>query len=277
VRTRVQREKRPIAFANAEQQRLTRWALTCIGKCMLTARSQAFSLGIHLLLALLLLAAARSIRAPLPPAATVRATPLTLIRPPKTVEDRRGGSNQTALPARHGSPPPTAHRTFIPPSSTPHPQLALPITVAFDIPSDNTAANIGDPFSRFSNGGLGADGVNGIGSHGCCQGIGESQSGPPGIGSVHRGRGVTPPQLVYKVEPEFSEEARRAKHQGRVLLSIEVDDRGSVRNVRVLQRLGLGLDEKAVEAVLRWRFRPALVDGKPVAAEATVQVNFQLL
>src|SRR5271170_4662893 len=202
---------------------------------MLRARSQAFSLGIHLLLALLLLAASRSIRAPVQPAAPVHATPLTFFRPQKAIASRGGGSNQTALPAKHGSPPPTERRTFIPPASIPHPLLALPITVAFDIPTDATnSANIGDPFSRLPNGGLGANGLNGIGNHGCCQGIGESQSGPPGIGLIHRGRGVTPPQLLYKVEPEFSEEARKAKHQGMVLLSIEVDASGNVRNVRVL-------------------------------------------
>jgi TonB family protein len=242
------------------------------------AKSQAISLGIHgALLGLLLLAASRSIRTPPEPAAPVHAIPLTLLRPPKAVESRSGGSNQTALPAKHGSPPPAAPRTFIPPSSSPHPQLALPITIAFDIPTDSTSSNIGDPFSRLPNGGLGANGVNGIGNHGCCQGIGESQSGPPGIGLVHRGVGVTPPQLLYKVEPEFSEEARKAKHQGVVVLSIIVDSSGNVRNIRVLQELGLGLDEKAIEAVSRWHFRPGLFDGKPIATEATVQVNFQLL
>src|SRR5580704_14295914 len=225
------------------------------------ARSQAFSLGLHVLLMLLLLAAARTIREPRERSTAVHATPLTFFRPPKAQESRSGGSNQTVLPARHGSPPPTAPRTFIPPSSAPHPQLAIPITIAFDIPSDNTSASIGDPFSRLPNGGLGADGANGIGNHGCCQGIGESQSGTPGL-SIQRGRGVRPPQLLYKVEPEFSEEARKAKYQGVVLLSIIVDSSGGVRSVRVLQSLGLGLDEKAIEAVTRWRFRPGLFDGK---------------
>ena len=150
------------------------------------------------------------------------------------------------------------------------------MTIAFDIPTDNTSASIGDPFSRLPNGGLGVNGANGIGNHGCCQGRGESQSGAPGL-SVQRGRGVTPPELLYKVEPEFSEEARKAKHQGMVLLSIVVDSSGAVRNVRVLQSLGLGLDEKAIEAVTRWRFRPGLFDGKPAATEATVQVHFQLM
>jgi protein TonB len=245
---------------------------------MLTARSQAISLGIHgAMLAVLLLFASRSIRAPLEPAAPVHAIPLTLFRPQKAVvASRGGGSNQTALPAKRGSPPPTARRTFIPPSSSPHPLLALPITIAFDIPTDNTSPNIGDPLSRLPNGGLGANGVNGIGTHGCCQGIGESESGPAGL-SIQRGRGVTPPQLLYKVEPEFSEDARKAKHQGVVVLSIVVDASGNVRNIRVLQQLGLGLDQKAIEAVSRWRFRPGLLDGKPVATEATVQVSFQLL
>ena len=243
---------------------------------MPTARSQAFSLGLHALLALVLLVAARSIREPLQPRSANHPTPLTLFRPRPAPESRGGGSNHSALPAGRGSPPPTAHRTFIPPTSSDRPLIALPITIAFDIPLVNTSANIGDPYSRVAHGAFGINGDNGLGNHGCCQGIGESTSGPPGL-SVHRGAGVTPPLLIYKVEPEFSEEARKAKHQGVVVLTIEVAPKGNVRNVRVRQSLGLGLDEKAIEAVTHWRFRPGLVDGQPVTTEATVQVNFQLL
>jgi TonB family protein len=79
------------------------------------------------------------------------------------------------------------------------------------------------------------------------------------------------------VEPEFSEEARKAKYQGVVVLSIQVDMSGTVRAVRVQKGLGLGLDEKAMDAVSHWRFRPGLRNGKPVVTEATVQVTFQLL
>jgi periplasmic protein TonB len=244
---------------------------------MRSARPQAFSLGLHVLLALLLLAASRSIRAPLERAAPLHATPLTLYRPRQAPEARGGGSNQTALAARHGSPPPRAPRTFIPPTSSIHPPLAVPITVAFDAPADNTAANIGDPYSRIAEGALGMHGHNGIGDSGCCGGIGDSHSGSPGISAVHRERGVTPPELLYKVEPEFSEEARKAKHQGVVVLTIEVDAGGAVRHIRVRQSLGLGLDEKAIEAVSHWRFRPGILNGKPVTTEAIVQVNFQLL
>jgi protein TonB len=240
------------------------------------ARSQALSLGLHVLLALLLLALSLpTSRTTRTPAAPFHATPLTFLRPRRAPDSHGGGSNKTALPARHGSPPRTARRTFIPPASSEHPLLALPITIAFDIRIDTTSANIGDPYSQYAVGALGSHGTNGIGD-GCCQGIGESSSGPAGL-SVRRGRGVTPPQLVYKVEPEFSEEARKSKHQGMVVLTIEVDASGNVRNVRVRQGLGLGLDEKAIEAVSHWRFRPAIVDGKPVATEATVEVNFQLL
>jgi protein TonB len=239
-------------------------------------RSQAFSLGLHVLLAFLLFAAGRSLRSPLPATAPVRVTPLTFFRPRATVEQRSGGSNQAALPARHGSPPPSAQRTFIPPTSSDHPALTLPITIAFDIPIDDSSPSLGDPLSHVIDGALGMHGHNGIGDHGCCGGIGDSQSGRPGLG-VQRGRGVTPPELLYKVEPEFSEEARKAKHQGVVVLTIEVDASGNVRNVQVRQSLGLGLDEKAMDAVSHWRFRPGVLNGKAVATEAVVQVNFQLL
>ncbi len=249
---------------------------------MLTARSQALSLGAHVvLIVLLMIAASQSIPAPPQTAETAHVTPLTFLPPPKAPpkanDVRGGGSNRTQLPAKHGSPPPTAHRTFIPPTKSPYPQLALPITIAFDIPMVAASADIGDPLSRLPKGALGSNGDNGIGNHGCCGGLGESQSGQPGIAAVRRGRGVTPPQLVYKVEPEFSEEARKAKYQGVVVLSIHVDATGAVRDVRVQRGLGLGLDEKAIDAVSHWRFRPGLFDGKPVVTEATVQVTFQLL
>lgn len=240
------------------------------------AKSQALSLALHIVLALLLLAASRSLRAPLQQAAPIHAIPLTFFPPRKAVDTRGGGSNRTPLPAKHGAPPALARRTFIPPASNGHPKLALPVTIDFDVPIEKASISIGDPYGKFAQGALGMNGQNGIGDNGCCQGLGDSQSGPPGY-SVRRGPGVTQPQLIYKVEPEFSEEARKAKYQGVVVLAIDVDSKGDVRNIRVLQSLGLGLDEKAVEAVSHWRFRPGTFHGKPVVTEATVQVSFQLL
>ena len=83
--------------------------------------------------------------------------------------------------------------------------------------------------------------------------------------------------MRYKIEPEYSEEARKAKYSGTVLLSIEVDPSGRARNVSVTKGVGLGLDEKAIEAVNKWRFNPGLKDGKPVTVRAQVEVNFRLL
>jgi TonB family protein len=88
---------------------------------------------------------------------------------------------------------------------------------------------------------------------------------------------VTAPVLVFKVEPEYSEEARKAKYQGTVTLYVEVDPAGRASHIRVLQGLGLGLDEKAIEAVKRWVFSPGRKDGRPVTVAATIQVNFRLL
>jgi TonB family protein len=85
------------------------------------------------------------------------------------------------------------------------------------------------------------------------------------------------PELLHAEEPEYSEEARKSQMQGTVLLEIEVDVNGRVSNVRVVKSLGLGLDEKAKEAVLKWRFRPAMAGGKVVAAPAQVRVTFHLL
>jgi TonB family protein len=89
--------------------------------------------------------------------------------------------------------------------------------------------------------------------------------------------GSTPPVLLYKVQPEYSDEARQAKYQGSVVLSVEVSDAGTVRNVQVLHSLGLGLDEKAIEAVKRWRFKPGTLNGTPVNMQTQVSVEFRLM
>jgi periplasmic protein TonB len=83
--------------------------------------------------------------------------------------------------------------------------------------------------------------------------------------------------LLWKMDPEYSEDARRAKVSGTVLLRIEVDTNGRPRNITVRQGIGLGLDDKAIEAVSRWKFRPGMVNGKPVVVVAFVDVNFRLL
>ena len=87
---------------------------------------------------------------------------------------------------------------------------------------------------------------------------------------------MTVPQVIFNPEPSFSDEARKAKVQGVVMLYLVVGKDGKTYNIRVGQALGMGLDEKAVEAVRTWRFEPAHKDGQPVAVQVNVEVNFRL-
>jgi TonB family protein len=98
---------------------------------------------------------------------------------------------------------------------------------------------------------------------------------PPGVYRI--GGGVSSPVPTFKAEPEYSEQARKAKWQGDVLLQVVVDETGVPQNIQVVRSLGLGLDQKAIEAVQKWRFKPGLKDGTPVPVAATIQVNFRLL
>jgi periplasmic protein TonB len=155
----------------------------------------------------------------------------------------------------------------------------MAIMVAFESPTIQiNPADIGDPLSKLPNGALGLAGHDGIGLRPGCCGIGEGENGRSGITAISRpGHIVSAPILIEKVEPEFSEPARKAKYQGTVVLSIEVDTNGRARGFRILRSPGLGLDEKAIEAVQKWKFRPGYQDGKPVVTMATVEVNFRLL
>jgi TonB family protein len=111
-----------------------------------------------------------------------------------------------------------------------------------------------------------------------CEGPGFSVADADRSDSVLRAsNGISRPELVFKVEPDYSEEARKAKFQGSVLLAIVIDQWGRPIRSSVMRSLGLGLDEKAAEAVAQWRFKPGMKDGKPVSIDVTVDVNFRLL
>lgn len=95
---------------------------------------------------------------------------------------------------------------------------------------------------------------------------------------VHRvGDGVSEPALIRKVEPEYSEAARQAKWSGTVIVSFEINEQGIPEHPRVLRSTGFGLEEKAIEAIMQWRFRPAMRDGKPVSVTTQVEISFRLL
>jgi TonB family protein len=99
---------------------------------------------------------------------------------------------------------------------------------------------------------------------------------PSGVFST-RTPGVTPPSVLRKLEPEYSEEAHAARLQGTVVLTVVVEPDGVARNVLVARGLGLGLDEKALEAISHWQFKPGTKDGLAVPVAATIEVNWRLL
>jgi TonB family protein len=128
--------------------------------------------------------------------------------------------------------------------------------------------------------GPGLDGIGGPGKGGTGPGPGRGSGdndGDGGLGALKIGSGVSAPQPIFTPEPEYSEEARKAKLGGIVLLSLVVDASGRPVDIHVIRSLGLGLDEKAIEAVKRWVFAPGKKDGKPVAVRASAEVSFRLL
>ena len=201
-----------------------------------------------------------------------------------------GGGDRSPLPASKGKLPRPSLKQFTPPMAVvnnPNPKLVMEPTIIVppDVPLPNVNMNVwGDPLAKIgppsngpgSGGGIGSGSGGGVGS-GKGGGFGPGEGGGVGGGVFRVGGGVTAPSLLYKVEPEYSEEARKAKYQGTVVLYVEVDPSGKARNLRVVRSLGLGLDEKAMEAVNKWKFRPGYKDGKAVTVAATIEVNFRLL
>jgi TonB family protein len=89
------------------------------------------------------------------------------------------------------------------------------------------------------------------------------------------GPGVSPPRITHKVEPEYSPLARADRVQGTVVFGLIVDEHGIPKDLQLISPLGFGLDEKAAEAIMRWRFAPGMKDGKPVRILAQIEVNFR--
>jgi TonB family protein len=201
-----------------------------------------------------------------------------------------GGGDRSPLPASKGRLPKVSLKQFTPPMAVvnnPNPKLTMePSIIAppdVNLPQVNMS-QYGDPLARIgppsngpgSGGGIGSGSGGGVGS-GKGGGFGPGEGGGVGGGVYKVGGGVTAPSLLFKVEPEYSEEARKAKYQGVVVLYVEVDPSGKATNIKVSRSLGLGLDEKAIEAVKRWKFKPGYKDGKPVTVAASIEVNFRLL
>jgi TonB family protein len=202
-----------------------------------------------------------------------------------------GGGDHDKLVAPKGKLPKFAMTQITPPAivvRNDNPKLAVPPTVVVPPQIKMASAaglNLGDPKSSLpsgpasngtgSGGGIGSGSGGGIGS-GTGPGVGPGFGGGMGGGVFRVGGGVSAPRVLENPSPDYSEEARKAKYQGTVVLWLIVGSDGRPRDVRVARSLGMGLDQKAIEAVKQWRFQPALKDGSPVAVQINVEVNFHL-
>jgi len=190
-----------------------------------------------------------------------------------------GGSNDHA-PVAKGQLPKFAPVQITPPKIPVEARIKMPdpaLEAVTDLKMVNPSMpNLGMPTSNTLGASLGSGSGTGMGP-GKGPGLGAGIGGNFGGGMVKQvGHGVSMPEVRVKVQPEFSEEARRMKHQGNVWVSIIVDTNGIPQSVHVIQGLGMGLDENAVEAVKQYRFKPAMENGKPVAVYMNVEVIFQI-
>lgn len=190
-----------------------------------------------------------------------------------------GGGQRGPTPVTKGTPPKFAEQQIVPPKAPPlqDPKIKIEPTVEVqkDVHMASSLPQIGMANSPLVGMSMGNGSGTGLGS-GNGSGIGPGSGGNTGGGPRRIGGGVSAPQLIFSVEPEFSEEARKAKVAGNVLVNLWVDTNGNPSHVRVIRGVGMGLDEKAVEAVKQYRFKPAMENGKPVLVELNVEVNFQI-
>lgn len=196
------------------------------------------------------------------------------------------GGDRDKLEASHGVPPKFAKQQITPPTAVirnPNPALAVEQTVVAPQIKLDMNGPVGDLKSVLTvpsngvgyGGGIGNNTGGGIGSG---NGRGYGSGGPAGCcdGIYSVGGGVSAPRAIFAPDPEYSEEARKAKYQGVVVVQMVVDRDGKVRDAHVIRSLGLGLDEKALEAVRQWKFEPAKKNQQAVAVNINVEVSFRL-
>jgi periplasmic protein TonB len=216
---------------------------------------------------------------------------LPALAPSKTLSGGGGGGgDRDKLQASQGRLPKQSMQPLAPPAAVvrnPNPKLEVPPAILVPPEVKLQQANLpdlGDPMSHLPSvpsngtgggGGIGSGDHGGVGS-GSGAGFGPGFGGGTGGGVFHVGGGVSAPKLIFQPDPEYSEEARKAKFQGTCVLWVVVGPDGKPRDIKVARTLGLGLDEKAIEAVKSWRFEPAMKDNKPVAVSINVEVSFRL-
>jgi TonB family protein len=255
-------------------------------------RSWLVSLSVHILLLVVLTLMPRvSARERRP---TLRETAVVLYAPSRVLPANGGGGGgkHQSKPASRGVLPRGADKQLAPPDpeppKNPDPKLMVETTIVapeLAMLRSLNLLNIGDPngvvgppSSGFGKGGGIGDGGNG---HGVGEGDGPGaidgkDGGCCGQPGYRVGGGFTGPTLIFRVEPEYSEEARKARYEGTVVLEAVVRKDGRVDVINLMRKIGFGLDQNAIEALKRWRFRPATKNGVPVDSTLNVEVRFNL-
>lgn len=252
----------------------------------------AFSAALHLAMAVFIGAGFLMVKSATPvvdqnPHAVVTLDPY--IAPVGTRPEGGGGSGgaREIQRASAGTAPVARREQLTPPMvlrMNMQPRIAAEASVI--APPDMTVPRTqqtGDPLSALAapsngpgvGGGIGGRAGDGVGT-GSGPGRGPGWDGGCCGGAYPPGNGVSMPRAIYQPEPEFSEEARRVKHQGEVTLQAIIGTDGVPRNLMIVRSLGMGLDEKALEAVRTWRFEPGKMNGRAVAVRMNVIVNFRL-
>ena len=202
--------------------------------------------------------------------------PTEFTAPKRAVAAGGGGGSPDKIDAIKGKIPPRVQPVLMTPKiEAPVPTINVQPDIV--IPNDPTLPNFGMSNSpNVKLGSLGNGSGMGVGNgHG--NGYGDGTGGNIGGGLYKVGGAVSAPVALNDVEAEFSDEARRAKYQGVCLIQLIVDAQGNPQNPRVVRALGMGLDEKALEAVRKYKFKPAFKQGLgPVPVMITVEVNFRL-
>jgi TonB family protein len=259
--------------------------------------STTISFVIHALVITTVLWLGMRIHTSLAPVAVTTAVPLdfTLYDPlppvmkvAKATGGGGGGGDHHVAPPMQGRMP-----QIVKPQPTPMapqliridtPKLPVEPTAQVKMPDSSTMPNLGMPKSQqiaLASQGSGSGSGFGVGMGGGMGagrgiGAGPGSGGGYGGGLMSVGGGVSAPQVIHSVEPQFTEDARRADFQGSAAIQLIVDAQGNPQNLRVLRHLGMGLDQMALDAVRQYKFKPAMYQGHPVAVQMVIEVDFHL-
>jgi periplasmic protein TonB len=217
------------------------------------------------------------------------APPISPVKPvPKPMQGGGGGgAHQIVEPRRAHPPKPKIVRIrTLPPqiARVETPKVPVPPSMQVKLPTNDSLPKLGMPHSpqvavasqgAGSNSGFGLGMGGGLGA-GQGDGAGSGADGGYGGGVMNVGGGVSAPQVIHSVDPQFTPQARQADYQGTVSIQLIVDANGNPRDIHVVRHLHMGLDEKAVEAVRQYKFKPAMYKGHPVAVQMIIDVAFNL-